>query len=263
MGAIASLIVTLYTLTACGESPLVPANSGPMPRLDLSVWLLDAGDTIPVHAAAGGQWTASGRIAPSPGLLVISGTFWPGEVKGRLRRITRATVRVNATDALGDRQSDGALRFALEAPMPRSDDSLAVGLPQVDGAQPSFTTLRIRLATHPSDQGAMLSGGELRLPIARASQPTVPSPWVRRWALGLRRDGAGQVRIDGTTPLPAELVVPIASVLPGEGPVDVRLSDDVLLYDQPVSGRETTYIFSVHVISTLRWAMLSQPAVAP
>jgi hypothetical protein len=139
-GTTAILTVTLCTILACGESPMVPANSGPQPRLDLSVWFLDADDTIPVHSLGAGRWSERGRLAAAPGVLVASGTFWPGEIKGRLRRVTRGVVRINGIESLGVRQADGSLQFVLEMPLARSADSVTVMLPGVEGVQPVYDT---------------------------------------------------------------------------------------------------------------------------
>ena len=108
------------------------------------------------------------------------GTFWPGEVKGRLRRVTIGALRVNGVESLGTRAADRSLRFVIETPMARSTDTLTIGLPQVDGVRTAFATLRIGLATRAIDRSPSLSDAELRVPIVAASAPTVPSPLSRR-----------------------------------------------------------------------------------
>ena len=254
-GAVA-VAVSLAVLHACAESPVAPAHYGPQPNLDVSVILLDAGDTIPVYWTGSGL-SPSGRFAPAPGLLLVTGTFWPGELGGRLRRVTSNALRIDDFETLGTRTSDGSLRFVQELQVDRSVDSLSIELPKVAGVQPPYSRLRVAVPFRAAGQTATVSGGELRVTITRPSGSTIPAPISRRWTLGISRGASQYARLDGTAEPPTELVIPLGTLLPGDGPFDVRLSDETQLYAPSNPSSDSTYAYSVRFISTLRWPALA------
>jgi hypothetical protein len=248
------------TAAGCAGDPFGPAPSDPGPRtqFSISVSLLDAGDTLPVSAATGGVAGPAVRVAPAPGLLVVSGQLWPGKAAGRPRRVTDGRVGINGIAVAPTTGADGYWRYALEVPMPRSSGTVVVTLPQVDGVRPPSPTLRLDgVARDPHDE-SRVDGDALRLRVTPPTPDRATAVSSRTWWLALDR-GTARARVQSTGEVPPVVVVPVGGLLPGAGPIAAALQHRV--FASSAIGQapsDTTYGYDATLYSSLRW-----PVIAP
>jgi hypothetical protein len=240
-------------LAAC-SGPNDPIGGGSQPRFDLYVRVLDAGDTVPVFSFGPPTPNAPVRLAPAGGLIVATGQLWPGEVNGRMRRVTDGRVVVNGTELRGTIPSgQNVLAFNGEAGTPRADGVVTFTLPRVDGLAPIM--LRMQGVARAEGTTAALSGGELRLRVVPPPSTLEPPFYGMQWNVALRR-GDRTTRVEGTTPLPRELVLPVGSLLPGTGAVSATLTHMVSASSsiaRPTAG-DTDYAYNVSMQTSLRFA---------
>lgn len=244
----------LVALAACTGREDPVGDSAP-PRISLSVQVLDAGDTVPLLGfpyAAPPQPAV--RVAPAGGLVVAYGQLSPGRARGRARRVTDGRLLANGA-AIDGRILSGAreIQYAGELGTPRADGVLTLELPRLDGQEP--VTLRLQGVARAPGEGATIAGDELRLrvvpPPARPEPPRLSS----RWTVALTRGGR-TTRVEGTTPLAAELVLPVGAILPGSGAVTARLTHAFIVSSTMLrpSPTDTSYQYDLFVDQSLRFA---------
>ncbi len=247
-------VVLPLAVAAC-TSPGDPiVGGGSQPRLDLFVRVLDAGDTVPTLAYAPGTVGQPARLAPAGGLIVAGGQLWPGEVNGRMRRVTDGRIVVNGA-GLDGRIPPGqrSVTFGGELGAPRADGVVTVTFPRIEGIAP--VTLRMPTIARAEGVAVALAGDELRLRVVPPPAPVAAPFYNPQWSVDLTR-GDRSTRVMGTTPLARELVLPVGSLVPGTGAVAATLS--YLLAATDALGRptpsDTAYAYHVQVHASLRFA---------
>ncbi len=230
-----------------------PLYGGAQPRLQLTVEMLDAGDTLsPALAYPPGPATV--RVAPAGGLVAVRGYLWPGSAGGRPRRIDDGRLLVNGTAIEGrvpDLQPN--VEYVGEVATRPADGVVTLTLPRIAGI--ASTTLRLEGLGRAAGTAPVLSGGELRLRVAAPASRIEPPLLAPRWTVVLAR-GDRTTSVEGVSALPPELVLPVASILPGTGPVSARLLYYVTAESatlRPAPG-DTAYEYGVSLLSSLRFA---------
>jgi hypothetical protein len=230
-----------------------PLYGGPQPHLQLAVEMLDAGDTVPPSSPYPAGPTPV-RVAPAGGLVAVRGYLWPGSTGGRPRRIVDGRLVVNGTAIDGQVPTyQQQVQYAGELATRPADGVVTLVLPRIEGIAPM--TLRMEGLGRGAGSGPVLSGGELRLRVVPPASRIEPPLVAPRWTVVLAR-GDRTTSVDGATTLPSELVLPVASLLPGAGPVAARLLYYVNAESSTVRSTpsDTTYAYGVSLVSSLRFA---------
>ncbi|MGZ8379820.1 MAG: hypothetical protein ACXW05_11155 [Gemmatirosa sp.] len=248
-----ALAATAAIAACAGPSDPIVDGGGPQPRFDLTVRVLDAGDTVPAFIFAPYVANPPVRLAPAGGLVVATGHLWPGETNGRVRRVTDGRLVVNgaaldATVPPGQR----SLVYGGELGTPRADGVVTLALPRIDGIAP--VTLRMQGLAR-DGATAVLTGDELRLRVAPPPSPVQAPYHGAQWAVALVR-GERATRVEASTPLPREVVLPVGSLVPGTGPITAALSHTTAASAtlQRPTPTDTTYLYQVMLTSSLRFA---------
>lgn len=230
-----------------------PPYRDPQPRISLSVEMLDAGDSV-TSWLPNQSGPAPARVVPAGGLVNVRGYLWPGTKGGRVRRVDDGQLVINGTAIDGripPRQQQ--IEYVGEIAGRPADGVVTIALPRIEGIAP--VTLRLEGLARTAGAPPVLSGGELRLRVVVPSSRIEPPLMAPRWTVVLSRDGR-TTSVDGFTVPSPDLVFPVASILPGTGPVSARLlyylnADSYLLRPTP---SESTYTYSVSLVSSLRFA---------
>ena len=241
----------LLALPACrlGDDPV---QGDSQPRLDLSVQVLDVGDTVPPATFAYPPQPV--RLAPAGGLVVARGFLWRGATGGRLRRVTDGRLVINGTGIDGRiPAAQRNVEYAGEVAGRPADGVVTVTLPRIEGIEP--VTLRLEGIAHAAGTTAELSGGDLRLRVIPPASRIAPPLMGARWTATVMR-GDRTTHVDGASPIAREIVLPVSSILPGSGAVSARLLYNVFGSSSALRPypSDTTYEYGVTLTSSVRFA---------
>ncbi|MDF1504809.1 hypothetical protein [Roseisolibacter sp. H3M3-2] len=250
------LALALLPLAACDGTDLPSYGpGGTRPSAQLDVRLLAAGDTAYLLDPFTARTDV--RVAPAGGTLAVDAQVWPGEIDGRLRRVGDGRLLVNgaALDGRIPRAVRGQIRYGGEL-APAGDGVVAVVLPTIEDLPAA--ALRFQAVAQPAGTRPTLTADELRLPLVPPTTPDGVRAFGGYWRLTLSRGGATRV-VEGSTPLGAQLVAPVGTLLPGDGPVDAHLSHTRSFgTDAATAPAGDAYQLGVTVVTTLRWTAITR-----
>lgn len=212
--------------------------------------MIDAGDSVPGFVA--GPSTVpriTARLASPPGVLVITGSFWPGTSGKRRRVVARNELAVNDVVVRGVPDREGVYWYVHEQPLDRSVRQARLTLPLLQGVAPPASELLPGIARD-SLTRADVVGRALTLRMARDTVPTMLPQRYSRWfaTLGTGNDML-QVNGSGAVPQPLEVVLPRTVPLP----LGIRLVHDASLFRE---GSQVAGSDPVRLLLTFRSTLL-------
>ncbi len=246
--------VMAYLLAAGCAEPFVlvaPGVGGAEPNANVTIALVDAGDTVPAYQVSRFSPVVPAHVAAPPGVLLISGTWWPGTASAKARRSDRAALLVDSLTIAGARDVSGAYWYGAEIPMSRVRSQVRVVLPGVEGFDTPGPVMLNGIARDPEANPAVDSEF---IHIRVVSQAGVTPNQSQRWRAALAQDSARR-QIDGSGLVPVQFAVPSRIAPDRAGPMTIRLAQEGF------ESSERTYVASKHyryllqLNSTLLWTV--------